>query len=161
MSPGDGLQGALYARSPFLSRRQTNAKKTTRKNTCGRKKIMASKKNLKKLLGYLFSFLLEQLAGAFRTVQTVGSACQSRSRLSGVHPIETISTSWFNYPTLQTIVNLFCFLKIMPAIRSVRGCHPYLGHRANPGSVRTANSGRLFGARCRTPGQAPRCSPCF
>ncbi|WP_418730799.1 hypothetical protein, partial [Desulfovibrio sp.] len=31
-SPGDGLQGALYARSPFLSRRQTNAKKTTRKN---------------------------------------------------------------------------------------------------------------------------------
>lgn len=29
--PGDGLQGALYAGSPCLSRRQTNAKKTTRK----------------------------------------------------------------------------------------------------------------------------------
>lgn len=159
--PGRRFAGGTIRTKPFLVQKANQRQKDHKKKYLRPQQNHGIKKILKKLLGYLFSFLLEQVAGAFRTVQTVGSACQSRSRLSGVHPIETISTSWFNYPTLQTIVNLFCFLKIMPAIRSVRGCHPYLGHRANPGSVRTANSGRLSGARCRTPGQAPRCSPCF
>ena len=86
--PGRRFAGGTIRTKPFLVQKANQRQKDHKKKYLRPQKNHGIKKNLKKLLGYLFSFLLEQLAGAFRTVQTVGSACQSRSRLSGVQPIE-------------------------------------------------------------------------
>ena len=119
--PGRRFAGGTIRTKPFLVQQANQRQKDHKKKYLRPQKNHGIKKMLKKLRGYLFLFLLEHVAGAFRTVQTVDSACQSRSRPSGVQSIETARTSWINYPTLRTIVNLFC---------------AFLNSNGNPGSYR-------------------------
>jgi len=164
-APGRRFAGRTIRRKPLLVQKANQRQKDHKKNACGRNKIMASKK-LKKLYGYLFFLsLLEQGAGAFRAVQTVVAACQGSVVSAGYTPLRQSRRVDSIILHCERLSIFFLLPQIVAAIRVVTGAHPcpaaLLPYRRARGSARIADSGRLSGARCRTPGPAPRCFLCF
>lgn len=105
--PGRRFAGGTIRTKPFLVQKANQRQKDHKKKYLRPQQNHGIKKMLKKLRCYLFLFLLEQVAGAFRTVQTVDSACQSRSRPSGVYPTET-DPQLYIYGAPYSLHNIIC-----------------------------------------------------
>lgn len=162
-APGRRFAGRTIRRKPLLVQKANQRQKDHKKNACGRNKIMASKK-LKKLYGYLFFYL------SWNRVPEHSGQCKP-SLLPARAALSQRGTPLRQSRRVDSIIlhcerlSIFFLLpQIVAAIRVVTGAHPcpaaLLPYRRARGSARIADSGRLSGARCRTPGPAPRCFLC-